>query len=58
MDNNIEKHNSIFAGIPVYGVDKIKEYADELIVICSMLYADQIKQQLQDMHIKNDIVIL
>lgn len=58
VDNNIEKHNSIFAGIPIYGADKITEYADELIVICSMLYADQIKEQLMDMHIKNDILIM
>lgn len=57
VDNNRIKHGRKILGYPIYSPEYIKDKKCT-IVICSMLYAENIKKQIENMHIDNEIVIL
>jgi len=47
------------AGSRVYGHDKLREAGrDALIIICSALFAAEIKKEIQDMGLANETIIL
>ncbi len=57
VDNNKIKQNRTMYGYQIYTPEWLldKNYT---VVICSMLYSEQIKKQLQDMDTENEIVVL
>lgn len=57
VDNNRIKQGRKILGYPIYSPEYIKDKKCT-IVICSMLYAENIKKQIENMHIDNEIVIL
>ena len=57
VDNNRIKQGREMYGRPIYAPDYLQD-KQYMVVICSMLYSEQIRQQLEDMHTQNEIVIL
>ncbi len=57
VDNNKIKQGRTMYGYKIYAPDYLLDkYCT--VVICSMLYSEQIKKQLEAMHTENEIVIL
>ena len=57
VDNNRIKQGREMYGRPIYAPDYLQD-KQYMVVICSMLYSEQIRQQVEDMHTQNEIVIL
>ena len=57
VDNNRIKHGRKIFGYPIYSPEYIKDKKCT-IVICSMLYAENIKRQIENMHTDNEIIVL
>lgn len=57
VDNNKIKQGRTIYGYKIYAPDYLLD-KHCTVVICSMLYSEQIKKQLEAMHTENEIVIL
>ena len=57
IDNNKIKQGRTMYGYKIYAPDYLLD-KHCTVVICSMLYSEQIKKQLEAMHTENEIVIL
>lgn len=57
VDNNRIKQGREMYGRLIYAPEYLLD-KHSTVVICSMLYSEQIKKQLEDMHTKNEIVVL
>lgn len=58
VDNNPSKQKESFLNLAVFSSDKICESVEATILVCSMLYAEDIVQQLNTMSVNNEIVVL
>ena len=60
IDNNTAKWGGDINQCKILGSDYLKEHIikDDKIVICSMLYADEITKQIRNMNINNEIIVL
>ena len=57
IDNNKIKQGREIYGIPVYAPEFLAG-SDAVALICSMLNSEDIKRQIEGMHIGNDFIIL
>lgn len=57
VDNNKIKQGREMYGYKIYPPEYLKDKSDT-VLICSMLYGEQIREQLEGMHTENTVVIL
>ena len=56
IDNDSTKWGTTMAGLPIYGIQKIEnEKKDELFVIVTSMYYEEISGQLRDIYLKENI---
>lgn len=58
VDNNIGKQGSLFAGKSIVAPINIKHHQKCKVVVCSMLYSNDIVAQLSEMNVDNEIVVI
>ena len=57
VDNNKIKQGMVIYGYTVYSPEYLKDQHCT-VLICSMLYGERIREQLEDMHTENEVVLL